>query len=189
MLVRSVLSVKERLVQRHRRHISAAAAAAVLAGSVALAACGGGGGSSDSTTPPRTPGGRPATIGLENAASLGRILTDRTGRTLYLFQRDRGSHSACTGACAEAWPPLRAVAQPLAGTGIRSSLLATTRRPDGAAQLTYNGHPLYTYTADRNPGDTNGQRLNAFGGSWFVVDASGHQVSAAGTGGTGPVGY
>jgi predicted lipoprotein with Yx(FWY)xxD motif len=142
-----------------------------------VAACGSGGGRSTSaTTPPKTTDGAPATLGVANT-DLGKILVNTQGRTLYLFKKDTGPRSACTGACAAAWPPLRVTGKPTVGRGTNASMLATTKRSDGNPQVTDNGHPLYLYTGDQKPGDTNGQGLNAFGGGWFAVSASGDQVS------------
>jgi predicted lipoprotein with Yx(FWY)xxD motif len=123
--------------------------------------------------------------------SLGKILVDSQGRTLYLFQADSGTKSACTGACAVAWPPLRASGKSVAGSGISASKLGTTPRSDGKPQVTYNGHPLYRFANDQNPGDANGQGVNAFGGGWFVLSPAGAMVSgsnsstSSGGGGTG----
>ena len=153
------------------------AAAAVLVAALALAGCGG----SDSSTP-TTAGGQPATLGVEGS-DLGDILVNSKGRTLYLFQRDSGTQSACTAACATSWPPFRAAGKPVVGTGANASLVGTTTRPDGSAQLTYNGHPLYLFSGDNGPGDTNGQGSTAFGGGWFALSGSGNQVSGTGTGG------
>ena len=158
-----------------------AATAAVALTALAISACGGGGGSS-STERPTTADGKPATIGLESEGSLGDILVNSQGRSLYLFQRDRGTTSECTGACAAAWPPLRATGTPVVGTDLSASKLGTTPRSDGKPQVTYNGHPLYLYSADQKPGDTNGQGLNAFGGAWFALSAAGNMVSGQGTG-------
>src|SRR6185503_8682375 len=94
------------------------AAAVVSLSALALAACGGGGSNATaSTTPPTTASGRPATVGVANNGNLGKILVDAQGRTLFLFQKDSGTKSACTGACAAAWPPLRASGKPVVGTG------------------------------------------------------------------------
>lgn len=163
----------------HRITTAALAAVPLLAG--VLSACGGGG--NPAPAPPRTPSGQSATLGVANANGLGRILDDTHGHTLYLFRKDSGTRSACTGACAAAWPPLRANRNPTAGQGASASLLGTTPRRDGPAQVTYNGHPLYTYTGDQNPGDTNGQGLTAFGGGWFALSPSG--TAASGTGSNG----
>jgi predicted lipoprotein with Yx(FWY)xxD motif len=154
-----------------------AGAAVVSVTALSVAACGsGGGGASASTTPPKTASGRPATVGVANTG-LGKILVDSQGRTLYMFQKDSGTHSACTGACASAWPPLRANGKPTVGTGANASLVATTARSDGKPQIVYNGHPVYLYQGDQKPGDTNGQGLTAFGGGWFALSPAGSQVS------------
>ena len=139
---------------------------------LALAGCGG----SASHALPTTSDGRPATFGVANTG-LGDVLVDRQGRTLYLFERDSGMTSACTGACAVNWPPLRVRGTPLVGSGARTSDVGTTARPDGIGQLTYNGHPLYTFVNDKKPGDTNGEGINAFGGSWFAVSPAGGKVA------------
>jgi hypothetical protein len=102
--------------------------------------------------------------------------------------RPSGTKSACTGACASAWPPLRASAKPTVGAGARASIVGKTPRSDGQPQVTYHGHPLYTYTGDQNPGDTNGQGLTVFGGGWFAVSPAGDQVSGTGSSG-GATGY
>src|SRR4051794_29848273 len=139
---------------------------------VALAGCGG----STRHALPTTSDGRPATVGVANTA-LGDVLVDRQGRTLYLFARDSGTASACTGACAANWPPLRIRGRPLVASGAKPSDVGTTARPDGLSQLTYNGHPLYTFVNDKKPGDTNGEGINAFGGSWFAVSPAGAKVA------------
>ena len=164
---------------------SIAGAAALALGALAVAGCGGSGGSnaSGSTAPPKTADGRSATIGVANEGP-GTILVDAQGRTLYLFQRDSGTKSACTGACAIEWPPLLATGKPTVGNGANASVVGTSARSDGKAQVTYNGHPLYLFSADQSPGDTNGQGVNAFGGLWYVLSSSGDQITtAAGSGG------
>jgi predicted lipoprotein with Yx(FWY)xxD motif len=111
------------------------------------------------------------------STSLGDVLVDRQGRTLYLFARDSGTMSACVGACAVNWPPLRVPATPVVGDGAKSSDVGRTARPDGVSQLTYNGHPLYTFVNDKKSGDTNGEGIDAFGGSWFAVSPAGAKVA------------
>jgi predicted lipoprotein with Yx(FWY)xxD motif len=120
--------------------------------------------------------GSSATIGVASNAKLGQILVDGSGRTVYLFAADKGTTSACYTDCAAAWPPVITHAAPQAGTGATASLLGTTTRTDGSLQVTYNGHPLYYWIADKNPGDTTGQALNNFGGGWFVLSPSGAQI-------------
>jgi predicted lipoprotein with Yx(FWY)xxD motif len=163
------------------------ATAAMLAlAALAAAACGGSGkAATGSPGPPTTANGRPAAVGVESNNQLGKILDDTHGRTLYLFQKDSGTNSTCTGACASAWPPLRTNGKTVVGVGATAAMVGTTRRSDGAPQLTYNGHPLYTYTGDQKPGETNGQGLTAFGGGWFALSPAGNKVSGQGSGAGG----
>jgi predicted lipoprotein with Yx(FWY)xxD motif len=107
---------------------------------------------------------------------LGRILVDGKGQTLYLFEKDKGTSSACDGACAGAWPPLTTTGTPSAGTGVIASKLGTTKRADGSTEVTYNGHPLYTYAGDGAPGQTSGQGLDDYGAEWYVLSRSGKTV-------------
>jgi len=109
--------------------------------------------------------------------SLGRILVDSRGHTLYLFGKDKNGKSACSGACATAWPPLIATAKPRAGSGAEASRLGTTKRADGRLQVTYNHHPVYTFIKDTKKGQTNGEGLTAFGGTWDALSASGAKVA------------
>ena len=119
--------------------------------------------------------------------SLGRILVDARGHTLYLFGKDAHGKSACSGACAAAWPPLIATAEPRAGTGAKASKLGTIKRADGRLQVTYNHHPVYTFVKDTKEGQTNGEGLNAFGATWDALSAAGTKVAkhAANSNGTG----
>ena len=112
--------------------------------------------------------------------SLGRVLVDAHGHTLYLFGKDRNGKSACSGACAAAWPPLIATAKPRAGAGAAASRLGTTRRADGRLQVTYNHHPVYTFVKDTKKGQTNGEGLTAFGGTWDALSAAGAKVEKRG---------
>ena len=121
---------------------------------------------------------RATTIGVADNSSLGRILVDSQGRTLYLFKADRTTSSTCFGACAVAWPPLRAGGIPTAGGGANTSLVATTPRPDGVPEATYDGHPLYRYQGDTQPGQVNGQGVTAFGAQWLAVSPTGGAISS-----------
>lgn len=107
---------------------------------------------------------------------LGRILVDGKGITLYDFAKDKGGKSTCYGACAALWPPLIAKGRPVAGTGVRASLLGTTKRSDGKLEVTYNGHPLYYFVTDRKPGQTTGQGVNQFGAPWWVISPAGKEI-------------
>ncbi|MYZ33986.1 MULTISPECIES: hypothetical protein [unclassified Streptomyces] len=110
------------------------------------------------------------------STSLGRILVDGAGRTLYLFEGDGKNTSTCTGPCAKIWPPLTVATRATAGGGgVEKSLLAIAVRADGARQVTYNGHPLYTFEDDHKPGDTNGQGDISFHHRWYVLDTAGNR--------------
>jgi predicted lipoprotein with Yx(FWY)xxD motif len=124
--------------------------------------------------------------------SLGRILVDSRGRTLYLFEKDRAGKSACSGQCATFWPPLITAAKPRVAGGAKASLIGTVRRGDGRLQVTYNHHPLYTFLKDKKNGQTKGQNVDAFGAEWYVVSTAGSKIekhSSSGGGGGGGGGY
>jgi len=137
------------------------------------------GGSGASVSAPATAGAAKSHTGTVNVrtTSLGKILVNSKGHTLYMFKKDKGTKSACTGACAAAWPPLRTSGKPTAGSGAKASKIGTTKRSDGKPQVTYNRHPLYTFVKDTKAGQTNGEGLTAFGGSWFGLSPAGSQVS------------
>jgi predicted lipoprotein with Yx(FWY)xxD motif len=156
-----------------------AAATAIAAAAAALAACGG----NAATASTKTPSGVTATVGFASTGNLGKILVDAKGDTVYLFRKDTGPTSACTGACAAAWPPLLATGKPTVASGLAAAKVGTTRRSDGRSQVTYAGHPLYRYQGDSQPGQAGGQGLNAFGASWFVLSSSGAAVTKGGSGG------
>jgi predicted lipoprotein with Yx(FWY)xxD motif len=104
---------------------------------------------------------------------LGRILVNGQGRTLYLYMKDRGAKSACSRRCSQVWPPATVSGAPTAGPGVAAAKLTTTRGADRRRQLVYNGHPLYTLTADVRPGQINGE---GFLGTWYVVSAAGNRI-------------
>jgi len=110
------------------------------------------------------------------STSLGRIVVNSGGRTLYMFGKDKRDKSACAGMCAKFWPPLIAAGKPRATGGARASLLGTTKRADGRMQVTYNRHPLYTFVKDTKKGQTHGEGLTAFGGQWNAVSPAGTKV-------------
>ena len=110
---------------------------------------------------------------LVSPSSFGDILTDGDGNTLYLFMPDNAGPSVCNDQCAESWPPL--VDDVTAGAGLDASLLGTATRQDGAEQATYNGWPLYHFSNDSAPGDTNGQGVSDV---WWTISPSGHAARA-----------
>jgi predicted lipoprotein with Yx(FWY)xxD motif len=153
-----------------KRKITLFIAAAALSGAALVAAVFG---DSSSASPLRASKG--ALVALRSTA-LGNVLVDAHGRTLYLFEKDRHGRSACYGACATYWPPLFSSAKPRPGTGVHASLLGLTKRTNGKRQVTYAGHPLYTFIADKKAGQTSGEGLTNFGAAWDAVAASGRAV-------------
>jgi predicted lipoprotein with Yx(FWY)xxD motif len=116
---------------------------------------------------------RTATVQLRHT-SLGSILVSSSGRTLYEFTRDHANKSSCAAisGCSEVWPSLKVSGRPTAGPGIKASLLSTT----SGSQVTYAGHPLYTYSGDSGPGKTSYVGAKSFGGTWYAINASGGAV-------------
>ena len=110
---------------------------------------------------------------------LGLILVNSKRHTLYMFAKDKNGKSSCNGSCAKFWPPSLQVGKPIAGSGVKASLLSTIRRSNGSRQLTYNKHPLYTFTLDKTAGQTNGEGNVAFGARWYAVSAKGTAVVKA----------
>lgn len=148
------------------------------------AGCGGKSSTSSKSAPATASSAASAAGGATVAVSsskLGSILVDGSGRTLYLFEKDKGTTSSCYGACAGAWPPYATTGAPQAGSGASAALLGTTTRTGGATEVTYHGHPLYYYAANSKPGDTNGQGVKAFGAEWYVLSPAGDKVEKEGS--------
>jgi predicted lipoprotein with Yx(FWY)xxD motif len=148
-----------------------------VAATLALAACSNGssagaygGGSSSTTSSSAMPAAAAATVGTASVGDLGTVLVDGNGMTLYWFENDTGSTSTCTDSCAGTWPALATSGSAAATGKAETSMLATTSRPDGATQVTYNGHPLYLYSGDTAAGEANGEDI---GGVWHAVTTQG----------------
>jgi predicted lipoprotein with Yx(FWY)xxD motif len=120
---------------------------------------------------------RVTTVGLRHT-SLGTILVNSSGRTLYEFSRDHGGKDTCMGiaGCAEAWPALTTSGKPKAASGVHAGLLSMITLKGGSKQVTYAGHPLYLYSGDSGPGETSYVGEKAFGGTWDALNASGQAV-------------
>ncbi|MGH2938075.1 MAG: COG4315 family predicted lipoprotein [Solirubrobacterales bacterium] len=161
------------------KKVALAFALAAVAATLVIAGCGGGG-SSSSSSAAGGGSGTEGTIGSTEIEGLGSVLVDAEGRTVYDFTVDEGTMSNCYGGCAAAWPPVTTTGKPTAGAGAMASDLGTTKRKDGTLQVTYKGHPLYTYAADEAPGEVNGQEAE---GTWFVLDPKGAEVKGQATGG------
>jgi predicted lipoprotein with Yx(FWY)xxD motif len=112
---------------------------------------------------------------------LGSVLVNAKGHTIYLFAKDKNGRSACAGSCAKFWPPVLSQGKPSVGTGLKKSLVGTTRRSNGTRQVTYNRHPLYTYSLDKRAGQTKGEGNSLFGAKWWAVSAKGTAVVRAST--------
>jgi predicted lipoprotein with Yx(FWY)xxD motif len=156
---------------------------------LAIAGCGssdsGGGayggtgkGITENTTAKSPPGADSgaAVLTVSSAAGVGPVLVDAKGFTVYDFHKDKGTTSSCYGACAQVWPPVLSEGAPQVGEGANASMLGTTRRKDGTTQVTYAGHPLYTYTADQNPGEAKGNDVDSFGAQWYALKGSGEEA-------------
>jgi predicted lipoprotein with Yx(FWY)xxD motif len=120
----------------------------------------------------RSPAGANSPVALVKLRRLGgvQVLTNASGFTLYWFAPDSPHHSACSGTCAAYWPPV--TGRPVAGEAMRGRL-GTIERPGGALQVTYAGHPLYTYVGDAAPGQANGNNIDLNGGLWHEMAAAG----------------
>jgi predicted lipoprotein with Yx(FWY)xxD motif len=200
-----MITSHNRLKVPERRRRALLVVPAVAAGLAALAACSSSS-SSSSTAPSTSPSSSPTSSATGSGASAGgssasgaaqataeglktatiggvTVLTNAKGFALYSFAPDTATKSACNGACAAAWPP-----QPAPATV--KSPYTSIKRSDGSTQLVFDGHPLYTYIADTTPGTASGNGVNAFGGVWKEVPASGSAAPASSTsGGQGGVGY
>jgi len=115
-------------------------------------------------------------VSLGSVKKLGMVLVDSEGMTLYDFHKDKGTTSSCYGPCAEGWPPMLTEGEPSVGNGAMSSKLGTTERKDGTMQVTYAGHPLYTFVEDKKPGEANGNDVSAFGAQWYALKGSGEEA-------------
>jgi predicted lipoprotein with Yx(FWY)xxD motif len=163
-----------------------------LVGALAIAGCGssnssessnsGGaysGGSSESTTSAASESTGTATlVSTGTAAGVGQVLVDSKGMTLYYFEKDKkgSGKSACSGACASAWPPVTSSSAAKAMSGVNSAMLGTIERSDGTTQITYAGWPLYTFVEDKKPGEDNGTDSKAFGASWYPLHPNGEKA-------------
>jgi predicted lipoprotein with Yx(FWY)xxD motif len=137
---------------------SAALVGSISLGASALAACGSNAGS----------------LSVQHTV-LGSVLGDSQGRVVYAYTQDPPSATTCVDDCAHDWPPVMAAGKPVAGDGVSARLISTVRRPGGARQLAYRGHPLYRWAGDRSPGDVRGQAVGAI---WFVVRPDGSLLRA-----------
>ena len=124
---------------------------------------------------PTAAAGAAAGSGVALAAaesSLGTVLVDAAGLTLYAFTPDTGGVPTCVDACADAWPPAVVDGEPTVD-GVDAALVTTVEHPAGGTQLVVDGHPLYTFAGDAAPGDVNG---HGSGDVWFAVASDGSLI-------------
>jgi predicted lipoprotein with Yx(FWY)xxD motif len=190
-----VIFITNRTRTNRTRTYSFALLAVLGATAMAIAGCGGGdstssggayggkggsasGGSETKPASSQAPTGAEsgsAIVSLGNVSELGMVLVDSDGMTLYDFHKDKGTASSCYGACAKVWPPLLTEGKPQVGNGASAAKLGTSERKDGTTQVTYAGHPLYTYVADQKPGEANGNDIDDFGAEWYALQGNGEE--------------
>lgn len=124
-------------------------------------------------------GGSGSTVITTASSSAGTFLANGSGHAVYLWTKDSNGMSACSGACAGAWPPVTTTGTVTASGGAKSSDLGTITRSDGTKQVTYDGHPLYFFSGDSGPGMASGQGNDGFGAKWWLVSPSGSDVTSA----------
>ena len=140
-------------------------------------AYGSGGGETGTTQSAKSETGGAGVVAVAKSPELGtEILVDSKGFTLYDFHKDKGTTSACYGACAGVWPPLTTSGTPQATSGAEASKLGTTERSDGTMQVTYAGHPLYTYVSDTKPGEAKGNDFSSYGAQWYALKPNGEEA-------------
>jgi predicted lipoprotein with Yx(FWY)xxD motif len=183
------------------KHTTQALGAAAIAVAALLAAGCGSSAKTTTSTASSAAAATSAASATSNAASSGAAvkvthgahgvyLTGASGRALYLWVADKNGKSACSGACAQAWPPLTTKAAPSGSGGVAMAKLTTITRSDGTKQVAYDGHPLYYFAGDTGAGTTTGQGSNSFGAKWWLVAPSGTAITAgaaaaSGSGGSG----
>ena len=162
-----------------------------LGAALLVAACSSAGSSSTAAAAPASPAGAGASTPSSGASapsgtvittaksSAGTVLVDATGRAVYLWAKDTGDMSNCSGACAGAWPPVTTTGTATATGGAKASDLGTITRSDGTKQVTYDGHPLYYFSGDSGPGTASGQGSDGFGAKWWLVTPTGSDVTAS----------
>lgn len=166
---------------------------AVLAGAAAtailVAACSSGSSSSSSAPPASgspsassspTGGSASGSTTITTATASGKtFLTNGSGRAVYLWVKDTGDASMCSGACSGAWPAVTTTGSVAAGGSAQASALGTITRSDGTKQVTYDKHPLYFFAGDSGPGQASGQGSNGFGAKWWLVSPAGTNVTTS----------
>ena len=167
----------------------AAGVGGAVGAAVLVAACGSSGSSSTGAAASGTPAGASSSSGGASASggtviktassSGGTFLVSGSGKAVYLWVKDTGDMSNCSGACAGAWPPVTTTGSATASGGAKASDLGTITRSDGTKQVTYDGHPLYYFSGDSGPGTAAGQGSDSFGAKWWLVAPTGSDVTTS----------
>jgi predicted lipoprotein with Yx(FWY)xxD motif len=180
-MIRSLATPKA----RNRRRWMLLALPAAAAAAALVVGCGSSGTSSGGSS--SSSGQAAAAAGSLKTAQIGgaTVLTNSKGFTVYSFALDTPAKSNCNGTCAANWPP---VTGSVTAPGVKGTF-GTIKRSDGSIQATFNGHPLYTFTADTSPGQAKGNGLNAFGGVWHEDTTSGSAAPASSPASGGGAGY
>ena len=156
---------------------------AALALTVALGACGSSSYKKSTSSAPTTAAGAPsssapaaasssgATLSVASSGQFGQYLVGPNGNTVYMFEKDQGTTTACTGPCVPNWPGLAASSTPTAGSGVDMAKL-TTANGEVPNQVVYNGHLLYFFAHDQKPGDFNGTKIP----NWYPVSPAGDKI-------------
>jgi predicted lipoprotein with Yx(FWY)xxD motif len=172
------------MVKRNQAWARIGGIATALGVAVVMSACGSSSSSSSSAVnpAPAASNGSAAALSISTAkGSDGTYLIGPDGRALYLWIADTNGKSVCSGACAQAWPPLLVKGKPATAAGANRSDIGTITRSNGAKQVTYMGHPLYYYVGDSAKGQVNGQGSDQFGAKWWLVAPSGSAITASGS--------
>jgi predicted lipoprotein with Yx(FWY)xxD motif len=186
---------KSKFVPASKRTKLIAGVGGALAAAATVAACSSAGSSSTAAAPaspagassPSAAASSPAaaagasggTVITTAKSSAGTVLASGTGRAVYVWAKDTGDMSNCTGACAGAWPPVTTTATATATGGAKASDIGTITRSDGTKQVTYDGHPLYYFAGDSGPGTASGQGSDGFGAKWWLITPTGGDVTAS----------
>jgi predicted lipoprotein with Yx(FWY)xxD motif len=159
-------------MRRPRIIASSLAALAVVVVVLTIAVSGG-----SATKVKPTPLNAGSALSVEHT-TLGNVLVDANGRTLYLFEGDKRNRSTLSHAGFAVWPAFTSVGKPQAENGVSAAHIAIIKS-DGKRQVTYYGHPLYYYVGDKASGETHGQGLKEFGALWYALSAKGSSVTSA----------
>jgi predicted lipoprotein with Yx(FWY)xxD motif len=166
---------------RHAGTIRLGAVLGVSVGVALLAACSSAASSSSASSTPAAAasGTGTALVITTKSSSAGDFLTNGSGQAIYMWAKDSMNSSACSGACASAWPPVTTTGALTAAGSANKADLSTFTRSNGTKQVAYDGHPLYYFVGDSKPGEISGQGSDGFGAKWWLVNPAGSAITTA----------